>query len=312
MKVLLVSKAQNGQPSVFVREQAQSLAARGVDTEFLPIDGSGLKPYLTHPVRLARRLDRGDVDIVHAYYGLSGLTALFESRVPLVMSFLGCDFNTWTQRQVAKATLCRKAAKCLFMSQRMRTLAGPLPGAEVLPFGVDLDRFAPADRQEARSRLGLSPGGRYVLFASSYDRPEKDPDLARRAVERLGPGGPTLLEFKTTYSPRDVVDLYNACDALLMTSKREGSPQVIKEALACGLPVVSTPVGDVAWVLGDSPGSRVAAPDPATLSQALDAVLRAGDRTHGRKRLLDLGLDLPSTAARLAGIYREVLKATSR
>lgn len=304
MKVLVVCKAHpNGEISPFVRDQASSVERLGVHVEFLPIIGRGMRPYLAHVSKLRRRIRRGGVDLIHAYYGLSGMTTLFEPSPPLVMSFLGCDFNTLLQRIPARLTLCHRASVCIFMNQHMQDLSGNIPGSVVLPFGIDMTRFAPADKAQARQALGLEQDKRYVLFSSSFNRPEKNPGLARQTMSLLNHTGAELLEFKTSYTPREVVNLFNACDVLLLTSKREGSPQVVKEAMACGLPVVSTSVGDVPWLFGDTPGCILARPNPNDLAEAVRHTMQIPRHNHGRKRLETLCLDLHSTARRLIEVY---------
>jgi len=291
----------------FVSEQAESLRRLGVGVDFLTIKKGGAAAYLGHVARISRYLDRNRVDCIHAFYGLSGLTALFQSRTPLVVSYLGCDINRPGLRRLCEATVSKKATRCLFMSSRMLELATVSPKNTVLKFGIDFERFQPRPQNWARERLGLNPAGRYVLFASSFDRPEKNPALAKEAVRLLGDPELALLELNRRIPDPEVPLYYNACDALLMTSLREGSPQVIKEAMASDLPVVSTDVGDVAEILGDTPGCRLTDSTPSNVVRELRSVLEHGKPTGGRQRLLSLGLDLESVARRLVDIYRGVV-----
>jgi glycosyltransferase involved in cell wall biosynthesis len=313
MRVLIVSR--ESAPlglSPFVRDQAASLARLGLDVEFLPIRGPGLAPYLRHPLLLRRRLRRDPPDVIHAYYGFSGMTALFQNRAPLVMTFLGCDFNTRSQRLAARLTVCPKARRRIFMNRDMLALSGNPRKDVLLPFGIDLNRFRPLDKVAAKRRLGFDPARRHVLFASNYNRPEKNPELAFRTMVALGAPDVELVEFAPGVSPEDVPWLYAACDALLLTSRREGSPQVVKEAMASNLPLASTAVGDVPWLIQDTPGCFLAEARPQALAQALRAALAIGEAGGGRERLLALGLDLDAVARRLLAVYEDALREARR
>jgi len=306
---LIISRENaGGKISPFVRDQADSVARLGVSVEFLSVRGPGARAYLQHPLALRRRLRDNPPDIIHAYYGMSGMTALFQSRAPLVMTFLGCDFNTRVERTMARLTVCPKARRNIFMNRSMLALSGNPKKDVLLPFGVDLNRFCPRDRAESRQRLGLDPARRYVLFASNYNRPEKNPELAFQAMAALGDAQAELVEMAATISPEDLPYLFSACNVLLLTSKREGSPQVVKEAMACGLPVVSTTVGDVAWLMGEAEGCFLANAEPRDLSDKVSMAMALEPAQGGRDRLRALGLDLDSVARRLLAVYADVLR----
>lgn len=313
MRVLIVSRESPALGlSPFVRDQAASLARLGLAVDFLPIRGPGVGPYLRHPWLLRRRLRRDPPDVIHAYYGFSGMTALFQNRAPLVMTFLGCDYNTRSQRLAARLTVCPKARRRIFMNRDMLALSGNPRKDVLLPFGIDLDRFRPLDKAAAKRRLGFDPTRRHVLFASHYNRPEKNPELAFRTMAALADPGVELVEFAPGVPPEDVPWLYAACDALLLTSRREGSPQVVKEAMACNLPLASTPVGDVPWLTRDTPGCFLAEARPDALAGALRAALDRGASAGGRERLLALGLDLDAVARRLATVYEDAVREARR
>ena len=99
----------------------------------------------------------------------------------------------------------------------------------------------------------------------------------------------------------------NACDVLLMTSLHEGSPNVVKEALACNLPIVSTDVGDVRNRIGALDGCVVCATDdPATIAEALNQVLSRRQGIDGRKAVLDL--DEQVLTSKVIDVYRRAVE----
>jgi len=173
----------------------------------------------------------------------------------------------------------------------------------VVPFGIDAEMFRPIPRAEARERVGWDPDGTYVLFPYESTRPEKDYPRARRIVDAC----PVDAELKQV-SGVDYAEMpyyMNASDALLVTSRRESGPMVVKEAAACNLPVVSTDVGFVERTLTDVDNSFVTDSD-ATLVSSLNDVLASGARSNGRD-VLD-GLDLDVMGEQLVDVYERVLE----
>jgi len=175
----------------------------------------------------------------------------------------------------------------------------------VIPCGVDLERFRPMDASEARSRLNLPAGAKLVLFAAAM-RPEKRFDLVQEAfalVERQLPEAQLVV---VSNQPPELVPIYmNACDVLVLASRKEGSPQVVKEAMACNLPVVSTATGDVREVIGGVEGCYICAADPQDIADKLAAALAFGRRTDGRKRVEDLSME--RVAERIIEAYGQIL-----
>ena len=161
-----------------------------------------------------------------------------------------------------------------------------------------------------RQALGLRSDRQYVLFLGNPADPNKNITLAREAVQRLGRPDVELLHPYPT-SHEQVVQYLNSTDVFVLCSFGEGSPNVIKEAMACNCPVVSTPAGDAAWVLGDTPGCYIADYSAGHFAEALQQALhfaREHGRTRGRERLLALGLDAETVAWRIESVYRRVLR----
>ena len=160
------------------------------------------------------------------------------------------------------------------------------------------------DKMEARRMMGLEDGKQYVLFAGAFDNAIKNAPLAQAVVDLLD--GPELLELKG-FTRAQVAALMQAVDALLMTSRSEGSPQVIKEALLCGCPIVSIDVGDVREMTEGVDGCSISEANPASIAEALRKALSFQGRTAGREAILRRGLTNDSIAARIIDIYQQVI-----
>ncbi len=302
---------------IFVAEQVASLRRRGLELDVLFLDGGSSKlEYLRGIGRVRHALAMKPYDLIHAHYVFSGLVALAgrRLRVPILLTHHGIETQRgWT------APLCRwtsrRVERTIVTSQRVQWALGR-PDAEIVPCGVDTDLFHPVPQAEARAALGLPADGLLVLFAGMR-RPEKRFDLAEAAVKRLQETLPNVSLLVAEAEPHRRMPLFmNAADVLILTSEAEGSPMVIKEAMACNLPVVAVDVGDVAEVVGNTPGCFVVERDAAALAQGLRSALAFGGRTAGRQALLTRPagappLTLAAVAERLEAIYREMADATS-
>jgi glycosyltransferase involved in cell wall biosynthesis len=177
----------------------------------------------------------------------------------------------------------------------------------LLPTGVDLDSLPRMPKEEARRQLGLPLEERLVLFVGNPADPYKRYDLAGQAIDILNQRLSARLILGWNMPHRDILVHMHACDAFLMTSFQEGSPTVVKEALACNLPIVSVIVGDVVLRLREVEGCEVCADDkPETIAASLERVLTWGRRTNGCETVKEL--DEKVLADRMIGVYRSVMK----
>jgi glycosyltransferase involved in cell wall biosynthesis len=316
MKVLMIvpmSKAQTMPP---VLRQVESLRSRGVDIDFFAVDGPPVLKYVrAAPAVVARSRA---ADLVHGHYGYCGWLARLQIGRPVVVSFMGSDLLgtpdfdgrlTWFSRLVIRADrlLARIADRVIVKSSEMAEIVAPVR-ADVVPNGVDLEAFRPLDRDEARARLGWRRDARYVLFGSNPRNPRKGFPLAENAVAHVRKCiGDVEIVALWGVAADDVPVYMSAADVLLMTSLLEGSPNVVKEAMACGLPVVAVRVGDVAELVdGVDVGALVESRDPEAISVALQQILQSRARSTGREALKAKGLALEDVAKRLCAIYDEV------
>jgi len=299
MRVLMITAVwpTPAQPGLapFVTRQVEFLRREGVDVTVFPLQGrKNPWNYIRAQYDVHKLLKKNSFDLIHAQWGQAGLVAL-PKRVPLVVTFRGSDVEGIAGRSLVGAALtvasrivARAADQTIVVSQHM-TRSLPSRNHHVIPSGLDLALFKPMPMLEARARLALDPDRRYVLFAASPNNPVKRYALAADSVASLRERHDIELVVARD-CPHQQMPLYmNACDALLLTSLHEGSPNVVKEALACNLPVVSVNVGDVAERLVRVEGCAVCETDDVnSLALALDQVLRRGQRVQGRDSVLCL------------------------
>lgn len=301
MKVLVVARNTNNTYTPFVREQVAALEKRGVVCKFFPVrSASG---YLKELFELRREIKAFKPDVVHAHYGLSGLFANLQRIVPVVTTYHGSDINERFVLPFSKMAI-RLSAFNIFVSQSIIDIAKPKKKYALIPCGISLEDYPLVEKMEARKEMGLKPEGKYVLFAGGYDKAVKNAPLAKEVVAMLP--GVELLELKG-YTRHQVALMMQAVDALILTSHTEGSPQVIKEAMVCGTPIVSVDVGDVKERIDGVEGCFVAKTrEPQELVALLESALAFKDRTAGRQRVLDYKLDNQHVTDEIMEIYEKV------
>lgn len=307
MKVLIVASFNKGCFAPFILEQAKALESQSCAVEFFGLQGKGLAGYLSNLPALKRKIKAFAPDVIHAHYGLSGLLANLQRRVPVVTTYHGSDINDKKVLPFSKMAM-RLSAWNVFVSQKTMDIAQLRRNYSLLPCGVDLSDKQLTEKTEARRKMGLASEKRYILFAGAFDNTVKNAPLAKQAVEALQDDNAELLELKG-YSRDEVTLLMCAADAFLMTSYSEGSPQVVKEAMACSCPIVSVDVGDVRERVEGLAGCYVAETrDPKELAQLLQKALAFEGKTKGRERIVADGLENGQVAKRLVGIYEKVIE----
>jgi glycosyltransferase involved in cell wall biosynthesis len=304
----------------FIKRQADFLTAAGVDIDVFPFKGAK-NPfnYLKAWLQLQRKLRHESYDLIHAQFGQSGLLAL-PKRSPLIVTFRGSDLlGTVSDRtghhlrasiihQYLSRIVAERADAVIVVSEHMKSELHPSIEAHVIPSGIDFDFFRRTEKKVARQRLGLPPDEKLVLFVGRPTQARKRCYLAEQAVDILNQSMPAKLVVAWRVPHSDIPLYMSACDALVFTSMQEGSPNVVKEALACDLPVVSVPVGDVAVRLQGIEGCELCKDDtPETIAAALGRVLSRKGRIAGREAVKSL--DENVTTSRVLNIYKSVLAA---
>lgn len=298
----MVCSANSGKVVSFIQEQVNVLIDKGLIVDYFLVQQKGLLGYLHSRKALLRKINEFSPDIIHAHYGLSGLFANLQRKVPVVTTYHGSDINQPKARKFSCISI-RLSQFNIFVSQKLIEIVKPKKHFLYLPCGVDLSLFVPMDKADVRGKLGLDIERKYVLFSSSFSNMVKNYPLAKAAVELLE--DVELLELKG-YSREQVVLLMNAVDCVLMTSFTEGSPQFIKEAMACNTPIVSTKVGEVPLLIDGIEGCYLAETDARKLAKDIQSALIYGRKTNARERLLDYDNQL--VGDKLIEIYKTVVK----
>lgn len=311
-----------GGTATFIQRQVDFLRAAGIYVDVFRFRGGGrLLRYASAWFDVQRRLRHNSYDLVHAQFGQSGLLAL-PKRLPLVVTFRGDDLEGVLSNTTGQLTargrmlpllsraVARRADATIVVSAHLKNFLHREAQPHVIPSGLDLERFRLIPRAEARRHLGLPTEGRLALFVGSPRSSRKRYELARRAVDIVKRSLPVELVLGWAVPHEQIPYFMNACDALVFTSRQEGSPNVVKEALACNLPVVSVAIGDVPERLRDVAGCEVCADDePETIAAALLRALDRGARTSSRERMR--ALDEHIITERVIGVYRSVLRQTN-
>ena len=302
MKVLIVSRSKAGRFAAFVEEQVAELRRQGITCVFFPVKRKGFGGYIRYLPELNRLIRSSKPDLIHAHYGLCGLLANLQRKIPVVTTYHGSDINDPKVLRLSKIAIHLSRFN-IFVSQKIVALAKPGKNSALVPCGVNLVDYPVIDKAEARNRMGLLSDGKYVLFSGAFDNPVKNAPLAKSAIHMMP--GVELIELKG-FTRSQVATLMQAVDCLLMTSHSEGSPQVIKEALACGCPIVSVDVGDVKQIVGGVGGCFIADRTPQDIMEKVDAAFLFGRRTNGREVVQEKGLTNDRIAKRIIDIYQMI------
>ena len=384
MKLLVIASDKGGHFVPFIEEQITALQQNGVEIVRYGVTGKGIVGYLRELPALRRYIRKERPDIIHAHYGLCGLLANLQRRIPVVTTYHGSDINQPSILRFSKIAM-RLSAHNIFVSARSASLAmgnglwanseckveslkfkgtddeckvesvkfkgeenseaettastpytlrhTPYTKYSLLPCGINLPRPWSEMQNQLIGPLTLnqwvqsvlSKDVKNVLFAGAFANAVKDPELAKEAIacynSAMGNGllamgnrqwaiddesnrPINLIELKG-YNRDQVNALMYNCDALLMTSKSEGSPQVIKEAMACGCPIVSVDVGDVAERTSGVEGCYVVhTREPNDIAEALQKAIAFEGKTNGREKIIEMGFSNEQVASRLVEIYK--------
>ncbi|UCH92176.1 MAG: glycosyltransferase [Candidatus Aminicenantes bacterium] len=306
MKVLLVSSGNSKEGiSIIVKNQAESLRENGVQIEYFAIVDKGIKGYLKNIPRLRKFLKSNRFDIIHAHYSLSGVVALLAGARPLVVSLMGSDIEANLFLKLIFKIFRKFLEKNLIVKSESIKEKIKSDDAHVIPNGVDLKKFSLMDQRTAREQVGFNQDLKYIIFVANPARYEKNHKLAQKAYQLLNDNN-VILEVVHNVAHRLIPFYMNAADVVLLTSLWEGSPNVIKEAMACNCPVVSTDVGDVREIIGETEGCYITTFEPEDVAEKLKIALVFGKRTDGREHIRYL--DSNVIAKKIIKLYEKIFE----
>lgn len=310
MRILLVARYKPGfQDHImpFVREQGEAIRSLGHEVGYFLIEGNGLLTYIKSRKPLLDKINAFKPDIIHAHYGLSGITAVLQNRVPVVTTFHNGETLGFRQNFLSSLFSLR-ASYMIYVAQHIYDKAyfKRKKNYSILPCGVNLEECAVTDHEKARSELGFDAHKKYILFGGAFENLRKNYPLLQKGIELLHRDDIVTLEMKGL-SRAEVSKLLCACDLFALPTKSEGSPQALKEAMACNCPIMATDVADIRHLLGNVDGHYICTFEPENVATILVEALEFNKRTKGRERIMELGLENYQVAARLVDIYNKVL-----
>lgn len=293
----------------FVIEQGDALKKAGCIVDFLPIQGKGLSAYFSTKA-LKQKINTFQPDIIHAHYGLSGITAVLQNSVPVVTTFHNGETLNWYVNLLT-SLFALKAQHVISVAEHIyQKLYFKNPKFTILPCGVNLAECQITEKQEARHLLGFQDNKKYILFGGAFSNKRKNYELLEQSLHIIADSNIETLEMRGL-SRNDISLRLSACDLFALPTKSEGSPQALKEAMACNCPIMATDVADIKHLLGDIPGHFICSFNPQEVASTLSTALRFPNRTKGRERIIELELDNDHIAQRLIAIYESVLSQHS-
>ena len=326
MRVLVATSLYLSGHGNWVAEQVSSLREAGlnVDVIFFNTKRSRLQYVLSIPT-IARALRSRPYDVIHTHHTYMLLGVLMARRlagsdVPIILTnhegeLLDREARTRTwhptsylrHSMAVKRFAARRADFVIFVARRLAEVLHVERPYAVIPCGVDLRKFKPIDRQACRQELGLPLDTVVLFFPANPRRKGKRFELARAAYDIVRRRLPSAVLVTGGGIDADRMPVYyNAADVVLQTSYCEASPTVVKEALACEVPVVSTDAGDTRELL-DGLAHCAVCPEDAEAIAAQILAHCAYRAEGGRERLRGKQLDLEQVAQRVTRVYERVL-----
>lgn len=322
MKVLFVcsGNSKNYSISPFIQAQGESLVETGVIVDYFTINRKGFIGYIKESIRLRNFLKNNSFDIIHTHYALCGWVALLACpKRPIVVSLMGDDANgtyyapgkpVFKSRFLIATTFFLQffVDKIICKTKYMQRNILQKNKSIVLANGVNINMDY-ADVEKYAHTLSFDKNKKYVLFLGNKNDINKNYALVEKAMELINAQDIVLL---TPYPIKhdEVIAYLNAVDVLVLSSLMEGSPNVVKEAMASNCSVVATNVGDVAWLFGNEPGYFITDFNPKDCADKIRkalAFVEMNGKPNGRQRIIDLKLETKDVAYKLYEIYKTLI-----
>lgn len=302
----------------FIKSQYESLEPYVEKIDHYRINGSGFKAYLLAYKQLKRKLKIESFDVIHAHWSYSGILCSFiKKKEKLVVSFMGNDlqgyyskrYNLLTLRGLfeillSQILLCRTDAIIVKSKKMLKWIPFYFQKkTQVIPNGVNLNRFKRIDKNDARRILEIDSGKKYILFLGNIEDANKNFQLLQKAVLRLNVEYEILKPYPV--NSEQIPYYLAAVDVLAFPSKLEGSPNIIKEAIAVGCPIVATDVGDVKERIGKIEGCYISKFNELDFAQKLTTALQCNKRINANGNLAEISETF--IAEKIIKLYNKVL-----
>lgn len=305
----------------FIYSQGESLRSLDLDIQYFTINKKGIFGYISTAYKLRKYLENNEVDIIHAHYTLSGWTAVLTfTKKPIVLSLMGTDaygeyidikkrdfFSRYLMlltiliQPFVKSIICKSKNIEKYVIQKKKSF--------IIPNGIDLDKIRYYGHH-FKEELGLDLEKKYILFLGNKKNKRKNYKLLKSAYSLIDSDKVKLIS-PYPISHDEVVKYLNSVDVLVLPSFMEGSPNVVKEAMACNCPIVATDVGDTKWIIGKTFGCYLSSFDNEDMAQKIKRALEFGERrrrTKGRERIIKLGLSSDLIAKKIFQLYDGIIK----
>jgi uncharacterized protein len=318
MNILFVSsgnKKTNKSISPIIHKQGESIRKTKNKLDYFTIKGKGIKGYILNIIPLYEVVKSKNYDIIHAHFGLSAivchLSQLFRiKKTPFVISLMGSDLlegnKTILSQLIDKYVywiIKNKSNHIIVKSQEMYDRIN-IPGkSSIIPNGVDFDLFKPLDKNEIQKELNWSKKFKHILFAADPLRPVKNYQLSENALERIKDYN-IEIHHLVNVKHDEIPKLMNAADVVILSSLFEGSPNVIKESMACNTPIVSTKVGDVSKLFDNVEGCFLSDFNEITFSNQIKNALKFNSKNNSREKIEHLREE--NIAKKIIAIYSDI------
>ncbi len=315
MKVLFVS---SGNSTIFpiapfIKSQGESLKRHGIELEYFSIIGKGSRGYINNISRLKKHIRQFKPDIIHTHYSLSGWVSLLaKPRGEKVLSLMGSDAHGGNTKLITKLTLKLQLFLIQFFyeviivkSENLSNVLWARKKCVLIPNGVNMELFSPMDKEKVKKELKLDRKRKYILFVANPNDSNKNYKLIQQARNHIQTKD---VEILTPFPvPHNKLALYyNACDVLVFPSFKEGSPNVIKEALVCNTKIVATDSGDIIERTKGIKSVWIGEFDEKDFAQKLDLALNSTKPVNSREQVRN-EIDEDKIADSIIDIYNKLL-----